>query len=72
MNTLDKNIENYKRVDTIKVDIKMDSRPDGSTVLYSVVPLEPHPYSLTDRLKHWATVAPERIFIGRKNEAGVW
>jgi feruloyl-CoA synthase len=64
--------EAYKKINTIKVDIKMDSREDGSTVLYSVVPLEPHPYRLTERLMHWATAAPDRIFIGRKNETGDW
>ncbi len=72
MNTSERNTKAYKKIDTIKVDIKMDHRADGSTVLYSLVPLEPHPYRLTDRLIHWATVAPDRIFIGRKNEAGSW
>jgi feruloyl-CoA synthase len=62
----------YKKINTIKVDIEMQNRADGTTLLYSTIPLEPHPYRLTERLKHWAKVAPNRVFIGRKNEAGLW
>ena len=62
----------YRKADTIKIDIKKELRPDGTVLLRSAVALEPHPYRLTERLKHWAAVAPQRIFIGRRNEAGEW
>jgi feruloyl-CoA synthase len=62
----------YKKIDTIKVDIQMRQSGTGSVYLKSNVILEPHPYRLTERLKHWAAVAPNRIFIGRKNTAGGW
>ncbi|CAN5711442.1 feruloyl-CoA synthase [soil metagenome] len=68
----EKNITAFKKINTIQVDIKKQHRADGTTILYSTVPLEPHPYRLTERLLHWATVAPERIFIGRRNEKGDW
>ncbi|SHH48532.1 feruloyl-CoA synthase [Chryseolinea serpens] len=54
------------------MDIKKQSRKDNTTVLYSAIPLEPHPYRLTERLEHWAMNAPGRIFIGKKNASGGW
>ncbi len=62
----------YKKIDTITVDIQMQHSADGTKLLYAVIPLEPHPYRLTERLKHWANVTPNNIFIGRRNEAGSW
>ena len=61
-----------KKIDTIKVDIRKQDLEKGSVILNSMVPLESHPYRLTERLKHWAAVAPNRIFIGRKNVNGTW
>jgi len=68
----DKNKMSYKKIDTIKVDIEMQHRADGTTILYSTVPLEPHPYRMTERLLHWALVAPDRIFIGSKDNNDKW
>lgn len=68
----EKNTTGYKKIDTIKVDIRMQHCADGSIILHSTVPLEMHPYRLTERLLHWAAVAPDRIFMGRKNAAGAW
>jgi feruloyl-CoA synthase len=62
-----KNSSAYKKINTIKVDIGMRPGDDGSRYLKSNIPLEPYPFRLTDKLKYWASVAPERIFIGRKN-----
>ena len=62
----------YRKVDTIKIDIEKQLRSDGTTVIRSVIELEPHPYRLTERLLHWAAVAPDRIFIGRRNTTGAW
>jgi feruloyl-CoA synthase len=66
------NKEIFKAVNTIKVDIIKQERADGSILMRSAIPLEPHPYRLTDRLKYWAETHPDRIFIGRKNERGNW
>jgi feruloyl-CoA synthase len=44
----------------------------GSIVMHSTIPLEPYPYRLTERLKHWARGTPKKIFIGRKNTTGQW
>ena len=68
----EKNTIAFKKIDTISVDIKKQHRADGATILYSTVPLNPYPYRLTERLLHWAAVAPDRIFIGRRNATGNW
>lgn len=68
----EKNIADYKHVSTIKVDIRKQKRADGSLLLYSTVPLEPHPYRLTERLKHWAHATPGNVFIGQRNITGQW
>jgi feruloyl-CoA synthase len=45
----------------------VEQRADGSVVLRSTEPLEPHPQRLTDRLDHWADTAPERTFVARRD-----
>ncbi len=65
-------IVTYKKIHTIKIDIEMQNRADGTMLLHSKIPLEQHPHRLTERLQHWAAVAPERVFIGRKNTTGAW
>src|SRR6478609_10001485 len=67
-----KNTAEHHHVDTIPVDIQKQVRADGSILLFSSILLEPHPYRLTERLKHWATVTPNKIFIGKKNTDGKW
>lgn len=62
----------YKTVETITIDIKKEVRKDGSILMYSGIPLKPHPYRLTERLKHWALSKPGKIFIGQKNIQGEW
>ena len=68
----EKNTAGYKPVDTITVDIQKQVLDDGSILLHSVIPLEPYPYRLTERLKHWAAVTPGKVFIGRKSSSGRW
>ena len=40
--------------------------PDGTTYLQAEQPLAPHAHRLTDRLVHWAAVAPQRSFMARR------
>jgi len=40
--------------------------PDGTTYLQAEQPLPPFPHRLTDRLLHWAQVAPQRSFMARR------
>src|ERR1700761_7422931 len=58
------------RLGPASVDI--ERRTDGAMVLRSPRPLEPYPEKLTERLAHWANVAPERIFLAQRDRAGGW
>ncbi len=62
----------YRKVESITIDIQQQRRADGTILLQSAVVLEPYPYRLTERLQYWATLAPERIFIARKDATGQW
>ena len=45
---------------------------DGGFRLHSPHALGPYPTALTDRLIHWARVAPNRIFVARRGLDGAW
>jgi feruloyl-CoA synthase len=47
-------------------------QPDGSTLLRSTEALAPYPPRLTDRLLHWAAVAPERTLAAKRVAGGAW
>src|SRR4051812_38720844 len=53
-------------------DVNVERRTDGSILLRSPHSLGPYPVCLTDRLLHWARVAPDRRFIAQRDEAGEW
>ena len=48
------------------------ARPDGTTLVTSVEPLQPYPLRLTDRLLHWADVAPDHTLAAQRDAAGAW
>lgn len=50
----------------------MERRTDGSIVVCSPEPLRPYPRSYTERLKHWAEQAPDRVFLAQRNAADSW
>lgn len=47
-------------------------RPDGVAVVRSTEPLQPYPRILTDRLRHWAETAPDRLFLAQRTPEGPW
>lgn len=53
-------------------EIAVDRRPDGTIYLRSRQTLAPYPERLTDRLEHWARVAPERTFLAQRTADGPW
>jgi len=53
-------------------DVVVDRRPDGIIHLRSPHPLPPYPAKLTERLEHWAAIAPERLFLAQRNAVGGW
>ena len=46
--------------------------PDGSIILRSPQSLGVVPRTMTDRLDHWAAVAPDRIFMAQRDATGQW
>jgi feruloyl-CoA synthase len=53
-------------------DVVIERRGDGVIVMRSPHPLPPYPRTLTERLVHWATVAPDRVFLAQRDAAGAW
>jgi feruloyl-CoA synthase len=53
-------------------DVVTEHRGDGAILLRSPHTLPPHPQKLTERLVHWATAAPDRIFIAQRDAGGGW
>ena len=51
-----------------------ERRADGSTLVTSTEPLAPYAPRLTDRLLHWAEVAPDRTLVAQRDPAlgGDW
>ncbi len=49
-----------------------EHQADGSLVLRSTEALGPYPARLTDRLEHWAAVAPDRTLAARRGPDGQW
>jgi feruloyl-CoA synthase len=45
---------------------------DGTTLLRATEPLGPYPGFITERLIHWAAVAPERTFLAERDGSGGW
>jgi feruloyl-CoA synthase len=53
-------------------DVVVDRRPDGTIYLRSPFLLAEYPKKLTDRLKHWAETAPDRVFVADRDQRGEW
>jgi feruloyl-CoA synthase len=50
----------------------MEKRPDGTCLIRSEEALGPYPKVLTDRIAYWASVAPDRIGIAKRESHGDW
>jgi feruloyl-CoA synthase len=48
-------------------DVVVDRKPDGTIHLRSPHALPPYPAKLTERLEHWAAVAPERTYLAQRD-----
>ena len=51
---------------------KFAAHADGSTRVTSTEPLQPYAQRLTDRLLHWAEVAPDRTLVAKRVDRGDW
>ena len=54
------------------VEVRVDRRNDGTTLVRATEPLGSYPARLTDCLAHWAVHAPERCFVARRGHDGNW
>jgi feruloyl-CoA synthase len=53
-------------------DVLVDRPGDGTIHMRSPHPLPPYPTKITERLEHWASVAPERTFLAQRDATGGW
>ena len=53
-------------------ETEIERRPNGEILLRSPHALDPYPAKLTEKLLHWAKVAPDRTFIARRGPDGEW
>lgn len=48
----------------------MERRADGSILVRNTHALDPYPRKLTERLEHWAKVAPDRVWLAAREASG--
>jgi feruloyl-CoA synthase len=53
-------------------DVTIERRPNGVVLARSPHPLGSYPRAATDWLDHWASVAPERVFLAEREGGGQW
>ena len=53
-------------------DYLLDRAADGAIILRSPHPLPDYPEKLTERLVHWANIAPQRLFMADRGTDGEW
>ena len=53
-------------------DVLLDRKPDGTIHLRSPHQLDAYPERLTQRLEHWAKMAPDRVFLAQRAADGSW
>jgi feruloyl-CoA synthase len=56
----------------LPADVVFERRTDGVFLARSPHALGPYPRTLTERLEHWAAVAPDRTFLARRDSADTW
>ncbi len=54
------------------LDAVVDHRADGTTYVRSPHALGPYATKITERLEHWATHAPSRVFLAQRGPDGAW
>src|SRR5258705_2883845 len=51
-------------------NVRFEPSPDGSLRVRNATPLGAYPSRLTERLRHWAAVAPDRVFLASREGEG--
>ncbi|MBV5335458.1 AMP-binding protein, partial [bacterium] len=62
----------YRQVKFGPLDPVIAHSPDGSSVVRTRQTLGPYPEKLTERLEHWAAVAPDRPYLAQRTAEGPW
>ena len=68
-------VQTKRRVRTVRVALLgtiVDRHANGAIYLRSPEKLEEYPVRVTDRLKYWASLAPERKFLAQRGPSGEW
>src|SRR5690242_12361394 len=53
-------------------EVVLDRRPDGTIYVRSKYALGPYAEKMTERLDHWAAVAPDRTFLAERTPDKTW
>lgn len=64
--------EPRKRLRQGPTEVERIVRPDGTIILRSPHKLGDVPRAMTDQLDHWASVAPDRVFLAQRDAKGTW
>ena len=62
----------FRKVALGPASVTVENVGRGGYLLKSPVPLGAYPARLTERLLHWAQVAPQRTFVARRRSDGEW
>ncbi len=62
----------YRDIDFRPAEAEFTARPDGGWIVTCPTPLGPYPRAYTEFLLHWASVAPDRVLLARREPAGGW
>ena len=52
--------------------VAWEERPNGEFLIWREDPLGPYPAKLNERLIHWASVAPDRVWMADREGTGPW
>ncbi|MFT0878171.1 feruloyl-CoA synthase [Rhodopseudomonas sp. G2_2311] len=55
-----------------EIGIATERKPDGTIYVRSTTTLTDYPVRITDRLHHFAEIAPDRVFMAERNGEGGW
>ncbi len=62
----------HKTSRILPADTVIDFRSDGSVLARSPYTLGSYPTKITERLEHWAQLAPARVFLAARDQGGEW
>ncbi len=62
----------HRRVNLGSSEMVVEKRGDGTMIAMHPTPLGPYPDKTTERLEHWAKVAPDRVFLAQRDGNGPW